>query len=383
MRFDLSGHVQLRLGGADAALEAALRREMSPYAPLSDDAAASGAVTVELEPLIGDMPPLSELQLAAGDGFVTGSLDGRLYLLAGGRRISIPDAVEDEPARVAYEPGVSLAPLFRYVVRPSLQLRALAAGGVAMHASAVVRDGKATLVAGWSESGKTETALALVEDGAQFLSDKWTLLGPSESDIADGCTAAPFPINVGIRRWALRYLPRLRAAIPRRARLRFAAAGTFGIASGPVRALGRRGRAGRLVGGAERALALADRVGLSPTEIAEAYGHEAGTQRVPVDLVILLRTIPAGEEVRVSEADRSLAAQRLAASAVTERQGYFALRQRAAYAVGTAPSIHDIADREEERIRDLLASAPVVEVASPFPTDPRRVVAALEPWLRR
>jgi serine kinase of HPr protein (carbohydrate metabolism regulator) len=47
---------------------------------------------------------------------------------------------------------------------------------VAVHSAAVEMDGQAVLIAGWSESGKTETALALMEAGARFVSDKRTVL---------------------------------------------------------------------------------------------------------------------------------------------------------------------------------------------------------------
>ena len=60
-----------------------------------------------------------------------------------------------------------------------LQLGHVARGAAVAHSAAVVLDGRAVLVAGWSESGKTETALALMEDGARFLSDKWTVLAPT------------------------------------------------------------------------------------------------------------------------------------------------------------------------------------------------------------
>src|SRR5204862_272952 len=76
----------------------------------------------------------------------------------------------------AAEPGFPIARAFGRVVRPTLQLAMLARGGAAVHSAAVELDGKAVLVAGWSESGKTETALALVEEGARFLSDKWTFV---------------------------------------------------------------------------------------------------------------------------------------------------------------------------------------------------------------
>ena len=102
-------------------------------------------------------------------------------------------------------------------MRPVLQLGHVVRGAAVAHSAAVVLDGRAVLVAGWSESGKTETALALMEDGARFLSDKWTVLAP------DG-TARVFPIGVGVRGWTLAHLPRLDAALGKAARRRLSVA---------------------------------------------------------------------------------------------------------------------------------------------------------------
>src|SRR5919202_225078 len=154
-------------------------------------------------------------------------------------------------------------------VAPALHAR----GAVAVHSAAVVVDGRAVLVAGWSESGKTETALALAERGAVFLSDKWTIVG-------DDGTAAVFPIGVGVRGWVLDHLPRLRAALGATPRARLAIAGAGRAAARRLPAEG--GDAlGRLIG-------LADRVALAPSAVRRAYGTAAGPWRAPLRAVALL-----------------------------------------------------------------------------------------------
>ena len=385
MEFDLARHVRLHASlDVPQSLEA-IEGEMDPYLALGvgDGAGGDGGTpTVVLTHLHPDLPQLEELQLAAGDGLVTGAAGGDLYLLAGSLRARVPDAFADQPARIEFDPGFPIRRLFRQVVRPALQLRSLAGGSVACHAAAVERDGSAILVAGWSESGKTETALALVEAGAHFLSDKWTLLGPGEGAAgATGPTAAAFPISVGVRRWVLRYLPGLSRAIPRRARAQLVAARAAAVLSGPIRGRDRlRGVPAMLRDGAERAVALVDRVALSPSEIAAAYRHAPIRDRVPVGLVVVLRTVP-GIRPSARPADPERISRRLAASAVTERQAYLALRQRAAYAAGSDPAAPSAAELEADRLRTMLANVPIVEVSTPFPADPRAVVEALDPWL--
>jgi len=385
MDFDLAGHVRLHASlDVGRSLEA-IGAEMDPYAGVAGGEGAGGdgkTPEVVLTHVRSDAPQLEELQLAAVDGLVTGVAGGDLYLLAGGLRARVPDALGDQPARIEFDPGFPMRRLFRHVVRPALQLRSLAGGSVACHAAAVERDGRAILVAGWSESGKTETALALVEAGAHFLTDKWTLLGfPEDAPDATGLSAAAFPISVGVRRWVLRYLPRLSGSLPRRARGRLMAAGAAAVLSAPIRGRDRlRGFPAILRDGAERAVAIADRVGLSPSEIATAYGHSPIRDRVPVGLVVVLRTVP-GIRPSARPADPRRTSRRLAASAVTERQAYLALRQRAAYAAGSDPAAPSAARLEADRLETMLANVPIVEVSAPFPADPRMVVEALAPWL--
>jgi hypothetical protein len=381
MIFDLAGHVRLVSTIVDARTRSAIAAELGPYLPTDDGGAHGSPPSVGLAQLDAANPSLDELQLAAGDGLVTGTTSTGLFVLSGDHLASVPDALHDEPAEVRVSAGFPITRLFRQVVRPALQLRALSAGSVAVHSAAVVRDGKAVLVAGWSESGKTETALALAEDGSQFLSDKWTLVASAAVAGADGIpNAAPFPISVGIRRWALPFLPRLRAALPRRASLQLSAAGAAGVAARPLRALPRRGMAGVLAETADRAVALADRAALAPGQIAAAYGHAPIRERVPIGLVIVLRTVP-GSDVSAHDGDLHATVHRLSSSALTERQAYFALRQRAAYGLGIPNEPSAVAAQEAARLLNILQAVPIVEVSTPFPVDPRRTVAAVQPWL--
>lgn len=356
----------------DPALASAVTRQMDPYQSGADEADGAPSVSITLE----QAGPMRELQYRAGDGLVTGWDGTTLYAVTGGRRASVPDAFRDEPAVVRLEAGFPVGRHFRHVVRTAMQLRALAGSTVTVHAAAVDTDGGAILVAGWSESGKTETALALAEDGRRFLSDKWTFVTAGEPH------AIGFPINVGVRRWALRYLPRLRRALPRRVQLRVAMAGAAAVVSVPVRGLRGPGGGGMLAASAERGVALADRAALAPSELARAYGHAPIVEPRPVRLLVALRSVP-GDSVHARQPDLDELATRLATTAAAERQTYWAYRDRAAYA-SAQPEVErgHVAAAEIGLLRALLDRVPSVEVEAPFPTDPRRVVAAVEPWLR-
>jgi hypothetical protein len=248
---------------------------------------------------------------------------------------------------------------------------------VTLHASAVELDGAGLIVAGWSESGKTETVLALMEAGARFLSDKWVVLGP------DG-TMSAFPASVGVRRWVLTYLPTLRSALPIRSRAQLRAAALADVSSRPLRTRS----SGRVTGFAadamSQAVGLADRTALSPSELRAAYRQEDDPARhVPVRCVALLTTVE-GDDITVTNGDPERAAARLARSGAYERRPWFALRERARYAatgLAGAEGPEDVIEREQDLLRPVLSATRLVSVEAPFPVDPRRVAEALAPYL--
>ena len=213
----------------------------------------------------------AELQGPAGDGFLTASDGDRLLVLRGGSACAIPDAFRDRPVRFAYEPGFPLGHVCGSIVRPALQVAMLGGGSVALHATAVTVDGGGVAIAGWSESGKTETGLALHGEGRALP------LGQLDSVSGAGVgNLSAFPIGVGIRRWVLRYLPQLRSSLPRVARGRLAASGFASVAARRSRArLPADGRLGHGAGAAGRMIGLAERVSLAPSKLWTAYDPDS------------------------------------------------------------------------------------------------------------
>ncbi len=306
-----------------------------------------------------------ELQNLAGDGWVTGHDGERLFVVAGDRACLFPG----DDGLIEVEPGFPTRRLMS-VVRPALQLALLERGIPVLHAACVEVDGRAVLVAGWSESGKTETALALMERGGNFISDKWTLLLP-------GARAGAFPIGVGIRRWVLRYLPRLRAGLPSGARTQLRAATFASVATAPIRGRSWRGPLGLLADATRRAVELGDRAGLSPAQVRAAYGDTQDASRTPpIGLVVVLRNGQSGE-VSVEDGDAKRLAIRLALSGATEREPWIALRRRAAYAEARPVTSDDLVARDARAIEAALVGLPLVEVTAPFPTDPREVAGKI------
>jgi hypothetical protein len=364
----------LAVTGLDKRGQRAVAAQLDPFAPSSaadlDVVLACAALTRPLD--------IIELHNAAGDATVTGWNGARLHLRESGRWCRLPDLLHGGPMRFELEPGFPLGPAFRGLVRPALQIALLRRGHVAVHGTSVELDGRGILVAGWSESGKTETALALMERGGSFLTDKWTVVGADR-------TLTAFPIGVGVRRWVLPYLPRLSAGLPGRSRAQFALAATVDATSGPLRRRA-RGRVGSLLADTvEHAVALADRAALTPSQLRAAYRQEDEPgRRVPLTCVALLLNVDS-DDVCVKQADPAWAAERLARSAAFERRPWFALQERARYAApGQVPDEHveAVVARECALLEPALTSTQVLVVKAPFPVDPRRAAEAIARALR-
>lgn len=369
--YHLSGRATLAVVGGDGPAAAAVDHHMSPFR-----AGAVGEHEADVVLVLDGAEAredVREVLNPARDGLTTLVDDRGLRLRIGGRSCAIE---QDRQGRVVLScgPGMPLGPLFRTVVRPALQTAAVRHAAAAVHSASVEVDGRAVLVAGWSESGKTETALALMEQGAGWLSDKWTLLGADAE-------ASAFPVNVGVRRWVLPHLPRLSAALPRAARTQVVAAGAAARVTGPLR---RRDTRGGLLGtaasAAGRVVGMIDRAALTQDQVRTAYGDEApADRRVPLGTLVLLITVP-GASISVEAADPAWAAARLAVTGAYERNDWWLLAERRRYADPLVPggARERTIDAECAILSQALGRAQVLAVRAPFPVDPRRVAAAVE-----
>ena len=367
MRFEIAGTVRLALPDADERTERVACRELDPYGPIAGD----GNADLTLEAM-ARLPAPIDVQNPAADNLVTASDGTDLRVIVGGRSCTVPRLALQGPFLLRYERGFPLAHIFGSIVRPTIQLALEDHEAVAVHSTGVQYDRSGVVIGGWSESGKTEVALALMELGARFVSDKWTVVRADSS-------ISPFPISVGVRRWVLRYLPRLRRSLPTIARAQLAVAGFAAAVTAPARARQSQNRLLEVVRAAvDRSVALAERASVRPSDLARAYQQGAPVVGAPLGAVVLLTTVP-GPEVTASLSDAGWGARRLARSAAYERRAFFDLHRRARYALPELDGELEraIEAREERRLQASLASVPVIEVRAPFPADPRRVAEAI------
>ncbi len=318
---------------------------------------------------------LCDVHGPAGDGRRTASDGQRCYLLHGNSRFELP-AFDRQPERLrlSYDTKFPLWAAFPEV-RALLQLATISHRAITVHGAAVQVGEGGLVVCGWSESGKTETALALAEAGARFISDKWTIIDRT-------ARIHPFPVAVGIRDWVLDYLPRLRGYLRSsdRARLRVSRAMRAALPRLAWATAGPRGVA--VESQLDRALTLVSRLALRQTEVAAVYGSPRDPLRVPQLNTLVLLTTVSEDPVSVHPVDVGWAARRLAVSAAYERRALYEFDARTRYGTGKlGPTALDrVPGDEAELLRGVLDGVQLLEVKAPFPTDPRKVADALARW---
>lgn len=374
MWFDVGGAATLAIApGTEPALARAVTGAFAPYPPRSDPVATVG---VSIQPL-SYTPRFLDIENPAGDGLVTAYDGERAYILRGRHACVVPDPLRDAPAAFAYTPGFPVHELVRTYVRTAVSLTALRTECVVVHAAAVSINGRAVLIGGWSESGKTEIALALAEAGAEFISDKWTIVR------ADG-SVCPFPASVGIRRWVLPYLPKLRAQLPRTATAQLAGAAALSLVLRPFRRSFRNEVLREAGWRSTQLVALAERAAVSVEQVRAAYGTVGDvTTPLPLGFVVLLSTVAPGTRPAVTSAEMGVVARRLAQAAAFERRTYFSVTDRVRYG-GASRDRTDgptVAGIEESLLRARFADAGVLEVRTPFPGDPRRAAEGILGYL--
>ncbi|MEA2221392.1 MAG: hypothetical protein QOJ35_4018, partial [Solirubrobacteraceae bacterium] len=130
---------------------------------------------------------------------------------------------------------------------------------------------------------------------------------------------------------------------------------------------------------ARGAAALASRVALSPADLRGA--GEGALLSADLELLVLLRATPGPPAVRVL--DREQACRRLLTTTAYERRVLDQLDARARYCGGAGIAGYgELHAREAQLLRAVLAGCRVVELAAPFPADPRPAADAVLAHLR-
>jgi hypothetical protein len=368
--YDIHGLLGVRLIDPAASLTRAAARQLNPLRPST----------------LGYEPDVSITHFAgferargyklgdAGDGQECWFNESEFAFVSGDTEISIPFASVGQSLTIRCTPNSNMRKLFIDYVRPSLQISLLRKGALGLHSAAVSYNGKGILLAGWAESGKTESMMGFLQAGANFVSDKWTIVN------GKGPSILHFPTPITVRHWMIDLIPGLRDRLKVGERLRGRAAGF----AGSLLATGASGRV-PVLRQAKGLAGLGGRISVTPSQL---FGDNEGehsrwgmSPSAPLDRLFLLMTT--GEErITVQPADTREAARRLADCAAYERRAFLGLYQRFKYAFPGRRNqlVEEAGDRETELLTKALDSKQVFAVHVPFPFNPRALHEAIGPF---
>jgi hypothetical protein len=128
------------------------------------------------------------------------------------KKIRIPLEDVGTQFTIHYEPGTRTIPSLEGLVN----LTAIAKGTLPLHAAAFCHNQKTILASGWPQGGKTSILLAFSLHGAQYISDDWTYLTPSQHVLG-------LPLPMTLRAWQLEQIPRIKQRIGTRKHFRLRA----------------------------------------------------------------------------------------------------------------------------------------------------------------
>jgi len=204
--YDLHGLAGIRLMDPSPSDIAAVARQLGPI-----QAALAGEPDIVIQ-FVDRLTPLSRVRYLGLDE--AGFTDDAFLVLRSkhGTRAKVQIAFEQigRQCRIVCERGLPAVPL----LVPILNLTVLGKGVLPLHASAFTYQGTGVVTTGWSKGGKTETLLAFMAHGAEYIGDEWVYIS------GDGRRLYGIPEPIRVWDWHLRYLPGYRARVSRADRVR-------------------------------------------------------------------------------------------------------------------------------------------------------------------
>lgn len=368
VEFDLHGLVGVRLVGASPSDVAAVTRQLGPI---------QAVLTREPDIVIRFVPQLrcsSRVRYLGVDeaGFTD---DAFLVLRSKHKsRAKVQVAFErvgEGGCEIVCESGLPAVPL----LIPILNLTVLARGALPLHAAAFVYRGVGVLATGWSKGGKTETLLAFMARGAEYVGDEWVYL------TRDGQQMYGIPEPIRVWDWHLRDLPQYRALVGRGDRVRLRAISMVRVLERVVPRGGRSSLWGRVLG---RVLPLLRRQHFVDVHPKRLFGAGFGRMVGRPDHVVFVMSHES-PDVRVVPIDPLEVAQRMVFSLQHERLDFMAYYLKFRFAF---PSVANaLIERAEEVQREVLLQALAGKVAHavyhPYPVPIPALFDAISPLLER
>lgn len=347
--FDLHGLVGVRLLDATPGDVSMVRRQLGPLQSALD---REPDITVRFVDR-ATTKPVSYVGL--GD---TGFNDDGFFVLKGKggvpARALLPFAEIGQHPQIVCERAMPAVPHLLAVIN----LTALVKGVLPLHACAFNAGPTGVLVTGWAKSGKTESLLACIGEGAHYVGDEWVYLTPDRQMLG-----LPEPIRLWS--WHLAQLPTLLKARPRVDRIglaawRSAAAMARGAAASHLPA----------TGVAHRALPVLERQAYLQIPPAELFGADRLALRGSLDSVVLVVS-HSSPDIIVGPAGPTELSGRMLASLADERAAFMAhYRQfRYAFPERSSPVVDDVETTEARLLTELFDGRPAAKVSHPYPCD--------------
>ena len=361
--FDLHGFVGIRLIGATSADVASVTRQVGPMQGALDREPDIAVRFVDHIPVSSPLR-LLDLDDAAFD-------DDHFFVLRRGQsglaKARIPFEDIGSGCEIICESGISDVPL----LIPILNLTALAKGLVPVHAAAFTYRGTGVLVAGWAKGGKTETLLAFMAKGAEYIGDEWIYVP------ADGRLTYGIPEPIKIWDWHLTDLPQYRSILERgdRARLR-----TISLGYQAARGMG----GGRVMPARStaRAMSVLRRQMFVHVTPERLFGRGSCALSGGLDQVVFVASHDA-IDIRVEPIEPQEVATRMVFSLDHERLSFMSyyLGFRFAFPEAVNKLIDQAHERQRRILSQALAGKPAVIVYHPFPAPIPALFDAIAPRL--
>ncbi len=366
--YDLHGLAGIRLLDAAPGDAAVVTRQLGPIqAPLARDPDI-------LIRFVDRLPASSRVRYLGVDD--AGFTDDAFLILRSKHnaraRVQIPFQRIGKQCEIVCERGLPAVPL----LIPILNLTVLSKGALPLHASAFTYNDVGVLATGWAKGGKTETLLAFMARGAEYVGDEWVYLS------RDGRRMYGIPEPIRVWDWHLQDLPQYRALVGRadRARLRAlnllvqsmdrAVSSGVGRGSAPVKMMKRMTPLlkGQL------------NVQLPPEHLfGRRFGPLVGTPD-KVFFVVSHET----PDVTVQPMDAQEIARRMVFSLQHERLDFMAyyLKFRFAFPDAPNPLIEQVEELQREALVRVLAGKDAYVVYHPYPVPIPSLFDAIGPLLQ-
>lgn len=361
--FDLHGLVGIRLLDAAPADSAIVRRQVGP---IEDRLDREPDITVRF---VDELTTNSRMRYIGVDDAAF-SEDAFLVLRSKHKsraKVQIPFERVGRSLNIVCERGLPAVPL----LMPIINLTALNNGALPIHASAFKYAGAGILVTGWAKGGKTETLLAFMANGAEYVGDEWIYVS------GDGKRMFGIPEPIRLWNWQLENMPQFRARVSRadRARLR-----TLGSIAETMEWFSSRGSGlARLV---QRMLPVLKRqlyVQMPPEKL---FRQKADSQGANLDKVFFVASHDSSQIV-LEPMDTEEIAQRMVFSLQEEREDFLSyyLKFRFAFPGLRNEFIEQAEECQREALVRILAGKDAYSVYHPYPVSIPALFETMSPVL--